>query len=62
MKAWLIAKQGQSPPSLAFGKALSYALGQWDRIETYLAHELLTPDNNFVENAIRPFVDRKSVV
>jgi len=56
MKAWLIAKQGQSPPSLAFGKALSYALGQWDRIEKYLAHELLTPDTNAVENAIRPFV------
>ena len=56
MKAWLVAKQGQSPPSLSFGKAVHYALGQWDRIEKYLQHELLTPDNNAVENAIRPFV------
>jgi transposase len=56
MKAWLISKQGQSPPSLSFGKAVHYALGQWDRIEKYLGHELLTPDNNAVENAIRPFV------
>ncbi|HNV36858.1 MAG: Transposase IS66 family protein [Spirochaetes bacterium ADurb.Bin110] len=56
MKAWLISKQGQSPPSLSFGKAVNYALGQWDRIEKYLGHELLTPDTNAVENAIRPFV------
>ncbi len=56
MKGWLLAKKGTSPPSLAFGKAVHYALGQWDRIEKYLEHELLTPDNNLVENAIRPFV------
>jgi len=56
MKAWLLARQGTSPPSLAFGKAVHYALGQWDRIEKYLEHALLTPDNNLVENAIRPFV------
>jgi len=56
MKAWLLSRQGTSPPSLAFGKAVHYALGQWDRIEKYLEHELLTPDNNLVENAIRPFV------
>jgi transposase len=56
MRAWLRGKQGQSPPSLSFGKAVSYALGQWERIEKYLEHELLTPDNNAVENAIRPFV------
>jgi transposase len=56
MKAWLLAREGTSPPSLAFGKAVHYALGQWDRIEKYLEHALLTPDNNFVENAIRPFV------
>jgi len=56
MKGWLLSRQGRSPPSLAFGKAVHYALGQWDRIEKYLEHELLTPDNNLVENAIRPFV------
>jgi transposase len=56
MRAWLISKEGQSPPSLSFGKAVSYALGQWERIEKYLGHELLTPDTNAIENAIRPFV------
>jgi len=56
MRDWLVQKQGQSPPSLAFGKAVTYALGQWETIGHYLEHELLTPDNNFIENAIRPFV------
>jgi transposase len=56
MKGWLVAKQKRSPPSLSFGKAVSYALGQWERIEKYLLHELLTPDTNAIENAIRPFV------
>ncbi len=35
---------------------MSYALGQWERIEKYLEHALLTPDTNAIENAIRPFV------
>ena len=56
MKEWLLANAGTVPPSLALGKAISYALGQWDRVVHYLDHELLTPDNNGVENAIRPFV------
>jgi len=46
MKGWLLAKQGTSPPSLAFGKAVHYALGQWESIEKYCEHALLTPDNN----------------
>ena len=56
MHAWLIAHAGVSPPTLAFGKAVSYALSQWEKITHYLDHELLTPDTNRVENAIRPFV------
>ncbi|GAB6277466.1 MAG: hypothetical protein SAMD01599839_20060 [Rectinema sp.] len=56
MHAWLRGKHGQSPPSLSFGNAVSYALGQWERIEKYLEHELVTPDTNAIENAIRPFV------
>jgi len=56
MHAWLMAHAGVSPPTLAFGKAVSYALSQWEKITHYLDHELLTPDTNRVENAIRPFV------
>jgi transposase len=56
MHSWLMAHAGVSPPTLAFGKAVSYALSQWEKITHYLDHELLTPDTNRVENAIRPFV------
>lgn len=56
MHAWLIAHAGVSPPTLAFGKAVNYALSQWEKIAHYLDHELLTPDTNTIENAIRPFV------
>ncbi|OQB95325.1 MAG: Transposase IS66 family protein [Spirochaetes bacterium ADurb.Bin110] len=56
MHSWLIAHAGISPPTLAFGKAVSYALSQWEKITHYLDHELLTPDTNTIENAIRPFV------
>jgi hypothetical protein len=34
----------------------SYALGQYDRAVRYVEHVLLTPDNNLIENVIRPFV------
>jgi len=51
-----MAHAGVSPPTLAFGKAVSYALSQWEKIIHYLDHELLTPDTNTIENAIRPFV------
>jgi transposase len=49
------------PPTSLLGKAISYSLGQWARIEAYLQDPRLTPDNNIAENAIRPFaVGRKN--
>jgi transposase len=49
------------PPKSLLGKAVSYSLGQWLRIEAYLQDPRLTPDNNIAENAIRPFaVGRKN--
>jgi transposase len=56
MYAWLVATNAKAVPSSLLGKAISYALGQWGRVTRYLDHELLTPDNNMLENAIRPFV------
>ena len=38
------------------GKAISYTLGQWERLTVYLRDGRLRPDNNLAENAIRPFV------
>jgi transposase len=56
MHEWLVAHNMSVTPSSSLGKAVSYALGQWDQVVRYLEHALLTPDNNAVENAIRPFV------
>jgi hypothetical protein len=36
------------------GKAISYALGQWDGLVVYLGDGRVEIDNNTVENAIRP--------
>jgi hypothetical protein len=48
--------QDQTPPQGLLGKAVSYTLGQWNRLERYVQHGMLRPDNNLAENAIRPFV------
>jgi transposase len=36
------------------GKAVNYALGQWESLEVYLKEPEIEIDNNLVENAIRP--------
>jgi len=56
MKEWLEQKQDQVPPSTKLGKAVSYTLGQWEKLVRYPEQWYLTPDTNLVENAIRPFV------
>lgn len=46
----------QTPPQGLLGKAVGYAVGQWDRLTRYVENGILRPDNNLAENAIRPFV------
>jgi hypothetical protein len=41
-------------PQSLMGKAISYALGEWDSLLLYLQDGRLEIDNNLVENAIRP--------
>jgi len=41
-------------PQSSLGKAVRYALGQWERLERWLGDGRLEIDNNLVENAIRP--------
>ena len=53
---WLVAQRAEVAPQGPLGKALSYAMGQYDRATRYVEHPLLTPDNNSTERAIRPFV------
>jgi transposase len=55
-KQWLDTKALQVPPSVLLGKAITYAIGEWPKLLRYLDSPHLTPDTNFVENAIRPFV------
>jgi transposase len=55
-KAWLDKRSPQVPPGSTVGKAISYTLGQWERLIVYLQDGRLRPDNNLAENAIRPFV------
>ena len=49
-----MAKKRTILPQSGLGKAISYALGQWDSLEVYLKDGTIEIDNNLVENAIRP--------
>ena len=55
-KAWLDKSALQVPPKTAIGKAISYSLGQWEKLERYLEDGNLQIDNNRAERAIKPFV------
>jgi transposase len=55
-KTWLEVHHPQVPPKSLLGKAIQYALNQWDKLVVYLDAGFLKPDNNVAENAIRPFV------
>ena len=56
LHAWLEALAPQGLPQSLFGKAVHYALGQWPKLITFLAHGEVPLDNNRCENSIRPFV------
>jgi len=56
LKKTLSSLSGQVPPDLAFGKAISYTLDNWELLVKYLEHPELTPSNNAAENSLRPFV------
>ena len=55
-KDWLDTNQRLTPPKGLLGKAISYTLANWEKLIIYLEDGRLRPDNNLVENAIRPFV------
>jgi len=55
-KTWLEAKKPIVPPKSLLGKAIDYALSNWQRLIVYIEDGRLKPDNNAAENAIRPFV------
>ena len=56
IELWLDEQTMAVAPKSPLGKAIAYAKGQFNRAMRFIDHFLLTPDNNPVENAIRPFV------
>lgn len=60
-KGWLDELSPGVPPKSALGKAIGYCFNQWDKLNRFVEHPDVPPDNNRVENAIRPFaVGRRS--
>ena len=55
-KDWLETNKPLTPPKGLLGQAISYTLANWEKLIIYLEDGRLRPDNNLVENAIRPFV------
>jgi len=53
---WLEKTKPLTPPKGLLGKAISYALRNWDKLIVYIQDGRLNIDNNAAENAIRPFV------
>jgi len=56
MRQWLDRVRRHAPPSTKTGEALTYLDNQWACLMRYLEDGRLEVDNNFCENAIRPFV------
>jgi hypothetical protein len=49
----LLARRKHVPRSPS-GEAITYALGQWDKLQVFLTDGRVQPDNNLTENAIHP--------
>lgn len=54
--AWLNQQKPQVLPKSAFGKAINYCLGEWNKLEAFLLDGRLEIDNNRSERSIKPFV------
>jgi len=53
---YLTEKQVEVPPEMKIGEAISYALKEWKYWIRYLNEWYLTPDNNYTERMVKPFV------
>ena len=56
LEAWLLNMKEKILPSSPTGKAISYALRQWGKMELFLEDASISIDNNYIERSIRPFV------
>jgi len=55
-KIWLKDTHCKVPPKSLIGKAIAYALNEWDKLVIYTLDGCIPIDNNLVENKVRPFV------
>jgi transposase len=54
LHAWMAVHRLKVPDGSATAKALDYSLTRWEALTRYLGDGTLPPDNNHVENQIRP--------
>ena len=54
LKDWLIRNYSEVLPGSPIGKAMAYTLSLWDKLVVYVQDGRLQPDNNLIENAVRP--------
>lgn len=54
--SWLNQQKPQVLPKSAFGKAITYCLNQWNKLEAFMLDGRLEIDNNRAERSIKPFV------
>lgn len=55
-RAWLESQAEVMLPKSAFGKAVTYCLNQWEKLQAFLLDGRLEIDNNRAERSIKPFV------
>ena len=53
---WLHIKKEQVLPKSSLGKAITYCLNQWSKLESFMLDGRLEISNNRAERAIKPFV------
>jgi hypothetical protein len=54
LKNWMVKTYPEVLPKSVMGKAIEYNLKRWDKLCLYAQTGILEPDNNKVENSIRP--------
>jgi transposase len=56
LELWLATKILVVTPSSPTGKAIAYALNNWNELSVFLSNGMVPIDNNYMEAHIRPFV------
>jgi transposase len=51
---WLVLRRQQSTDGTGIAKAIDYSLNRWDALVRFVEDGNLPPDNNHIENRIRP--------